>query len=129
MSSEPARGERQGRPGGPPGGRPPESGKAYLAGVSNETIKASVQVMSTLSPTLTFASIFLSSTRELYFQSFGPAKEIEGTDMSIAVIVAVIVRWLATVAPGLLLSVLVSFVESLSIGLAPGCCTCRTMLS
>ena len=59
---------------------------------SRERIRASVQVMSTLSPTFTVPSAALSSTRVEYFQPFGPANEIDGASMSIAVIVAVIVR-------------------------------------
>ena len=58
-----------------------------------------VQVMSRRSPTLTLLSAFLSSTRELYFQPFGPLKLIDGTFGSMAVIVAVMVRWAAAVAP------------------------------
>jgi hypothetical protein len=57
-------------------------------------------VMSTLSPTLTAATAFLSSTRELYFQLFGPEKVIDGVFRSISVIVAVMVRCVAAVAPG-----------------------------
>jgi hypothetical protein len=38
--------------------------KVYF-GSSTATSSASVQVISTLSPTLTFASVFVSSTREL----------------------------------------------------------------
>jgi hypothetical protein len=60
--------------------------------VSSERIRASVQVMSTLSPTFTFASAALSCTRVLYFQLFGPVNVIDGSVGSIAVIVAVIVR-------------------------------------
>jgi hypothetical protein len=52
-----------------------------------------VHVMSTLSPTFTFASAAVSLTRLLYFQLPGPVNVIEGTAGSMAVIVAVIVRW------------------------------------
>src|SRR4029078_3575682 len=43
-------------------------GPRYFLATSNDTSNASVQVMSTVSPTLTVASAFRSSTRELYFQ-------------------------------------------------------------
>ena len=54
--------------------------------------------MSTLSPTLTFASAAVSSTRVVYFHPFGPVKVIEGTLGSIAAIIAVIFRWCDVVA-------------------------------
>ena len=53
-------------------------------------------------------SALMSCTRELYFQLFGPTKVIEGTFMSIAVMVAVIVRCVAAVAPGEVPGVFVS---------------------
>src|SRR4051812_20571792 len=65
---------------------------------SSDRIIASVHVMSTLSPTFTFASAALSSTRVLYFQLLGPVKVIDGTFMSIWVMVAVMTRWWAAVA-------------------------------
>src|SRR4029077_9270982 len=70
--------------------------RAYL-GASAEISTASVQVMSRRSPTLTFLSASLSSTRELYFHPFGPLNEIDGTFGSIWVIVAVMVRCMAAV--------------------------------
>ena len=93
--------------GGQPSRPTARSGETYLAGVSNEIYQGLGPGDVHLVADLDLRQHFLSSTLELYFQSFGPEKEIEGTDMSIAVIVAVIVRWLATVAPGLLLSALV----------------------
>src|SRR3954468_18387907 len=107
-----------------PSGQP--CGAAYFAGV-NETSSAAVQVMSTLSPTLTVASAFLSSTRELYCQLFGPVNVIDGTFGSIAVIVAVMVRCIAAVAPGFLLVALVTPALSESTAFSPGCLTRSTM--
>jgi hypothetical protein len=65
--------------------------RCYFPGSSDSTT-ASVQVMSTLSPTLTFDNASLSCTFVLYFQLFGPVKVTDGTFMSIAAIVAVMVR-------------------------------------
>src|SRR5436190_9988576 len=70
----------------------------YLGG-SAEISTARVQVMSKRSPTLTFLSASLSSTRELYFHPFGPLNVIDGTFGSMWVIVAVMVRWVAAVPP------------------------------
>jgi hypothetical protein len=63
---------------------------SYFESSSDRTI-ASVHVMSTLSPTFTFARASLSSTRLLYDQPRGPVNVIEGVFGSIAVMVAVIV--------------------------------------
>ena len=57
-------------------------------GSSIDRSSASVQVMSTLSPTFTLANACLSSTRLVYFQPFGPVNVIEGTAISIAAMVA-----------------------------------------
>lgn len=73
----------------------------FVAGASTEIITAAVQVMSTLSPTFTFSIAFLSATRELYFQPFGPLNVMDSTLGSRAVMVAVIVRCVAAVPPGL----------------------------
>jgi hypothetical protein len=65
----------------------PEGGRAarvmglfyfLTAGASTEISIASVQVMSRRSPIFTFFNASLSSTRELYFQPFGPLKVIDG---------------------------------------------------
>src|SRR3954447_26148143 len=104
-------------------------GQNYLAAVSSEIITASVQTMSTLSPTFTFDSASLSCTLELYFQLFGPLKVIDGTFMSIAVIVAVMVRWVAAVPPGLAVEPAVTAAVSVSTSFSPGCFTRTTTLS
>ena len=59
---------------------------------SIDTRVASVQVMSTLSPTFTFASAAVSFTFVWNLKFCGPVKVIDGSLGSIAVIVAVIVR-------------------------------------
>ena len=64
----------------------------YFFASSSDRIGASVHVMSTRSPTFTFASASLSFTRVVYFQFCGPVKVIDGRFGSIAVIVAVMVR-------------------------------------
>src|SRR4030095_3742395 len=71
----------------------------YLLGESTETSSASVQVISTLSPTITPARADLSCTLDEYFQSLGPVNVIDGVFASIAVIVAVMVRCFAAVPP------------------------------
>src|SRR4029079_3276271 len=73
--------------------------RAYMPR-SSDTSTASVQTMSTLSPTSTLERAFVSCTLDVYFQSFGPVKVIDGVAGSIAVIVAVIWRCLALVPPG-----------------------------
>ena len=66
---------------------------AYFLAGATETSVASVQVMSTRSPTATCCSAFLSCTLLAYVHPRGPLKEIDGTFRSIASIVAVIVCW------------------------------------
>ena len=67
---------------------------------STDTSTASVQTMSTLSPTFALARACVSCTLDVYFQPFGPVKVIDGVFGSMAVIVAEIVRCLALVPPG-----------------------------
>ncbi len=50
---------------------PTEKYRYFFGSVVKPTISASVQVMSSLSPTLTCFSALMSCTRELYFQLFG----------------------------------------------------------
>jgi hypothetical protein len=91
--------------------------------------RASVQVMSTLSPTLTFDSASLSWTFELYAQPLGPLNEIDGTFMSMADISAVIVRCLAAVTPGFDDVLRVRAASAESFGALPAFCTFRTRFS
>src|SRR4030095_7089293 len=67
---------------------------------SSDTSTASVQTMSTLSPTFTLARASVFCHLDVYFQPFGPVKVIDGVFGSMAVIVAVIVTCLALVPPG-----------------------------
>ena len=95
----------------------------------SDTSTASVQTMSTLSPTFTLASAPLSCTLEVSYQPFGPVKVIDGRAGSMAVIVAVIVRCRALVPPGRTCSEgVVPFVAVLTSG-SPGCFTCTTTFS
>src|SRR4029078_11241433 len=59
---------------------------------SIDTISASVQVISTLSPTLNFASAAVSLTFDSYCHPWAPVNVMDGAFGSIAAIVAVIVR-------------------------------------
>src|SRR5688572_24254248 len=96
---------------------------------STDTSTASVQVRSTLSPTFTLASASLSSTLEVYFQPLGPVKVIDGVFMSMLVIVAVMVRCLAFVAPGRSFTAGVLPLAALSTSASPGCFIRRTRFS
>src|SRR4029453_9487917 len=64
---------------------------------SLETVRSVFQVMSTLSPTLTWSNTVGSTTRRLYFHPFGPTNVIDDALFSMSVISAVIVRTLAFV--------------------------------
>ena len=85
--------------------------------------------MSTLSPTFTWLSILVSCTFELYFQLLGPENVMDGIFESIAVMVAVIVRCVAPVTPGLAPDEGVTAADDESTGFSPGRCTRRTMFS
>src|SRR5688572_32146676 len=102
----------------------------YLGfGATAEIITAPVQVISRRSPTLTCFNAALSSTREVYFQLFGPDSVIDGIAGSMAVIVAETLRWAAAVAPGRLPPAGVSDSLLLSISFSSGLITRSTMFS
>src|SRR5690349_5054120 len=54
-----------------------------------ESVRSVLHVMSTLSPTLTCSNTVGSTTRRLYFQPFGPSKEIDDALLSMATMLAV----------------------------------------
>ena len=91
-------------------------------------IIALIQIRPTVRPSNRFAAA-CSSTRELYFQLFGPVKVIDGTVGSISVIVAVMVRCAAAVAPGFCASERDTPAVPVSTDFSPGCVTRSTMFS
>ena len=90
---------------------------------------ASVQGMSSRSPTFTSFNASLSTTRELYFQLFGPDRLMDGIFGSIAVIVAVIARCDPMVNPGFAPGVGISDSARELTSFSPFSFTRRTMLS
>ena len=102
----------------------------FFAGDVTDTVNASVHVMSTRSPTLTFARAALSSTRDEYVHfTFSPLNVIDGTLLSMATIAAVIVRCVAAVAAGLAPLPLVTLSDVVSTAASPAGFTRSVMLS
>ena len=64
------------------------SPSAYLT----ETVRSVFQMMSTLSPTLTLSNTAGSMTRRLYFHPFGASKVADDAPLSMATMLAVILR-------------------------------------
>src|SRR6476620_5989624 len=109
-------------------GPPRPETKPYWARSSDTSI-ASVQTMSTLSPTFTLARASVSCTLDVYFNPLGPVNVIDGTAVSIAEIVAVIVVCLALVPPGRVCSEPVVPVTWLIVSGSPGCFSRRMTFS
>src|SRR5688572_3267095 len=108
--------------------RPGREPRTYLP-ASTDTSTASVQVISTLSPTFTLPSASLSSTLDEYFHPFGPVKVTDGIVMSMAVIVAVTLTCLALVPPGRVRTEGVVVFEALYPSGSPGCLSRRMTFS